>query len=233
MSTADSARDSAAGQGVLDAVEITSGSEPTAAVIWLHGLGADGHDFEPLVPWLDWPGAPSIRYVFPHAPVRPVTINGGMQMRAWYDILAFDIDRDQDEQGILDSIAQANALVAREQERGIDASRILLAGFSQGGAIAMQCALRYPDKLAGLVALSTYMLQEHRLEAELSEANRGMPVFYGHGDSDPIVPVRLGQQAAAKLEQLGHPVEWRTYPMQHSVSPEEIQHLAAWMQKRF
>jgi phospholipase/carboxylesterase len=233
MSTADSARDSAAGQGVLDAVEITTGSEPTAAVIWLHGLGADGHDFEPLVPWLDWPGAPSIRYVFPHAPVRPVTINGGMQMRAWYDILAFDIDRDQDEQGILDSIAQANALVAREQERGIDASRILLAGFSQGGAIAMQCALRYPDKLAGLVALSTYMLQEHRLEAELSEANRGMPVFYGHGDSDPIVPVRLGQQAAAKLEQLGHPVEWRTYPMQHSVSPEEIQHLAAWMQKRF
>ena len=233
MSTADSARDSAAGQGVLDAVEITTGSEPTAAVIWLHGLGADGHDFEPLVPWLDWPGASSIRYVFPHAPVRPVTINGGMQMRAWYDILAFDIDRDQDEQGIGDSIAQANALVAREQERGIDASRILLAGFSQGGAIAMQCALRYPDKLAGLVALSTYMLQEQRLEAELSEANRGMSVFYGHGDSDPIVPVRLGQQAAAKLEQLGYPVEWRTYPMQHSVCPEEIQHLAAWMQKRF
>ena len=233
MSTVDSARDSAAGQGVLDAVEIATGEEPTAAVIWLHGLGADGHYFEPLVPWLDWPGAPSIRYVFPHAPVRPVTINGGMQMRAWYDILAFDIDRDQDEQGIGDSIAQAIALVQREQGRGIDAARILLAGFSQGGAIAMQCALRYPEKLAGLVALSTYMLQEQRLESELSEANRGIPVFYGHGSSDPIVPVRLGQQAVSKLEGLGHPVEWRTYPMQHSVCPEEIQHLAAWMQKRF
>ena len=233
MSTVDSARDSAAGQGVLDAVEITTGEEPTAAVIWLHGLGADGHDFEPLVPWLNWPGAPSIRYVFPHAPVRSVTINGGMQMRAWYDILAFDVDRDQDEEGIADSISQATALVRREQERGIDASRILMAGFSQGGAIAMQCALRYPEKLAGLVALSTYMLQEHRLESELSEANRGIAVFYGHGSSDPIVPVRLGQKAVSKLEELGYPVERRTYPMKHSVCPEEIQHMAAWMQKRF
>ncbi len=214
-------------------LEIEPKVPPSCSVIWLHGLGADGHDFEPLVPWLAWPGAPSIRYVFPHAPVRPVTINGGMQMRAWYDILAFDIDRDQDEQGIADSVAQATALVRREQERGIDAARILLAGFSQGGAIAMQCALRYPEKLAGLVALSTYMLQEHRLESELSQANRGIPVFYGHGSSDPIVPVRLGREAVSKLEELGYTVEWRTYPMQHSVCPEEIQHMAAWMKKRF
>ncbi len=233
MSTVDSARDSAAGEGVLDAVEIETGNEPTAAVIWLHGLGADGHDFEPLVPWLNWPGVPPIRYVFPHAPVRPVTVNGGMQMRAWYDIRGIDIDRDQDEQGILDSIRQATALVRRERERGIEASRILLAGFSQGGAIAIQCALRYPEQLAGLVALSTYLLQEQRMASELDEANRGLPVFFGHGSSDPIVPLRLGEQAAKKLEALGHPVEWRSYPMQHSVCPEEIQHLAAWMQKRF
>jgi phospholipase/carboxylesterase len=156
-----------------------------------------------------------------------------MQMRAWYDIRGINIDRDQDEQGIGDSIAQATALVHREQERGIDASRILLAGFSQGGAIAIQCALRYPEKLAGLVALSTYLLQEHRLEAERHESNQGIPVFYGHGSADPIVPVQLGKQAASRLEELGHPVEWQQYPMQHSVCPEEIQHLAAWMQKRF
>lgn len=233
MSTVDSARDAAAGQGVLDAVELTTGDEPTASVIWLHGLGADGHDFEPLVPWLDWPGAPAVRYVFPHAPVRPVTVNGGMEMRAWYDIRGIDIDRDQDAQGIAESVAQATALVRREQERGIDPSRILLAGFSQGGAIAILCALRYPERLAGLVALSTYLLQEGRLETDRHESNAGLPVFYGHGSADPIVPVQLGNHAVTKLEALGHPVEWRQYPMQHSVCPEEIQHLAAWMQKRF
>ena len=225
--------DGSSGQAALDAVENISGDEPTAAVVWLHGLGADGHDFEPLVPWLDWPGAPSIRYVFPHAPVRPVTVNGGMQMRAWYDIRGINIDRDQDEQGIDASVAQAEALVTRERQRGIEASRIILAGFSQGGAVAIQCALRYPEKLAGLVALSTYMLQEQRIEVERHGSNQGLPVFFGHGAADPIVPVQLGRQAVSKLEGLGHPVEWREYPMQHSVCPEEIADLAAWLQKRF
>jgi len=218
---------------ILDAVEITTGAEPTAAVVWLHGLGADGHDFEPLVPWLDWPGAPAVRYVFPHAPTRPVTVNGGMQMRAWYDILGINIDRDQDEAGIEESISQATALVRREQERGIEPGRILVAGFSQGGAIAIQCALRYPEKLAGLIALSTYMLQVHRLESERHQANQGMPVFMGHGTADPIVPLQLGSQAAESLRQLAYPVEWQQYPMQHAVCPEEIEHIAAWMQKRF
>jgi len=233
MSTVDSAREEAAGQGLLDAVEIETGNAPDAAVVWLHGLGADGHDFEPLVPWLDWPGAPAIRYVFPHAPVRPVTVNGGMPMRAWYDIRGIDIDRDQDETGIFESIAQATALIRREQERGIDPARILVAGFSQGGAIAIQSALRYPEKLAGLVALSTYMLQQDRLRAERHEANANLAVFFGHGSADPIVPIRLGESAAAGLRELGHQVDWRQYPMQHAVCPEEINDLANWLQKRF
>lgn len=225
--------DSAAGREGPEAVELTTGKEPSAAVVWLHGLGADGHDFEPLVPWLDWPGAPAIRYVFPHAPVRPVTVNGGMQMRAWYDIRGIDIGRDQDTQAIEESVALATGLVRREQERGIPAERIVVAGFSQGGAIALQCALRYPERLAGLVALSTYMLQEHRLEADLHDANRGLPVFFGHGSADPIVPIQLGTQASDSLRELGYPVEWRQYPMQHAVCPEEIEHLANWMRERF
>lgn len=233
MKTAESATGTAKSGGVLETVEITTGDQPTAAVVWLHGLGADGHDFEPIVPWLRWPGAPSIRYVFPHAPVRPVTVNGGMRMRAWYDIRGFQIDRDQDEQAILESVEQATALVRREQERGIAAERILVAGFSQGGAIAIQCALRFPERLAGLIALSTYMLRADHLESERHAANHGLPVFQGHGVSDPIVPLRLGQDASARLQALGHPVDWHEYPMQHAVCPEEIQHIAAWMGARF
>lgn len=225
--------DSAAARGELDAVEITTGADPTAAVVWLHGLGADGHDFEPLVPWLEWPGAPAIRYVFPHASIRPVTVNGGMQMRAWYDIKGINIDRDQDEAGIEESVGQATALVRREQERGIDPARIVVAGFSQGGAIALLCALRYPEKLAGLIALSTYMLQADRLEAERQTANDGMPVFMAHGMADPIVPLHLGSQAADRLRGLAYSVEWQQYPMQHAVCPEEIEHIAGWLQKRF
>jgi phospholipase/carboxylesterase len=233
MKTTESATGTAKSGGVLESVEITTGEQPTAAVVWLHGLGADGHDFEPIVPWLRWPGAPSVRYVFPHAPVRPVTVNGGMQMRAWYDIRGFQIDRDQDEDAILESMDQATALVRREQERGIAAERILVAGFSQGGAIAIQCALRYPERLAGLIALSTYMLRADHLQSERHAANHGLPVFQGHGRSDPIVPLRLGQDASARLQALGHPVDWHEYPMQHAVCPEEIQHIAAWMGARF
>lgn len=233
MNNVESATGTAAGPGLLEAVEITTGDAPSAAVVWLHGLGADGHDFEPLVPWLKWPGAPAIRYVFPHAPVRPVTVNGGMAMRAWYDIRGIDIDRDQDEEGILESVDQATALVRREQQRGIEPGRIVLAGFSQGGAIAIQCALRYPERLAGLIALSTYLLRADALASERHAANEGLPVFHGHGAADPIVPLALGEEAVASLEGLGHPVESRQYPMQHSVCPEEIQHIAYWLQQRF
>lgn len=232
MNTQDSAtafQFDQAGEPVLEAVEMTTGPAPTAAIIWLHGLGADGHDFEPIVPHLAWPGAPAIRYVFPHAPIRPVTINGGMAMRAWYDIVNSSLGRDHDQQGITTSMGQAAALVDREIERGIAAERIVVAGFSQGGAIAVQVALRYPQQLAGLVALSTYLVLDDRLDGERSLANQGIPVFTGHGTTDPVVPCHLGEQAAQRLRGLGHPVEFHDYPMPHSVCPEEITDLTAWL----
>ena len=212
-----------------DVVEVSTGPAPTAAVIWLHGLGADGHDFEPVVPQLMWPGAPDIRFIFPHAPVRPVTLNGGMAMRAWYDIVSLAGDRDHDQQGISSSVNQAGALVSRERERGIAADRIVVAGFSQGGAIAVQLALRYPESLAGLVALSTYLLLEQRLENERHSANLKLPVFVGHGSDDPMVPSILGEELADRLETMGHPVESHSYPMLHAVCPEEIADLSAWL----
>lgn len=233
MNTQESATASQADRqagSALEVVEISTGPAPTAAVIWLHGLGADGHDFEPVVPQLMWPGAPDIRFVFPHAPVRPVTINDGMEMRAWYDIVSISLGRDHDQQGIAQSVNQAAALIGLERERGIAADRIVLAGFSQGGAIAIQLALRYPETLAGLIALSTYMLLDHRLENDRLEANRSLPVFFGHGKSDPMVPCRLGETAAERLRSMGHPVEWHSYPMQHSVCPQEIADLSAWLQ---
>ena len=236
MNIQESAAAAASGQGAtaeLETVEVTSGKEPTAAVIWLHGLGADGHDFEPLVPELSWPGAPDIRYVFPHAPVRPVTINGGMAMRAWYDIVSLTSHRDHDQRGIADSVNQAAALVRREMARGIPAQRIIVAGFSQGGAIAVQLALRFPQRLAGLVALSTYLLLDHRLEDDAHEANRGLPVFVGHGSHDPMVPVQLGELAAGRLRSMDYDVEFHRYPMPHAVCPEEISDLAAWLRARF
>ena len=231
--------DSAAGAGdhqrpggLLETVEIATGPAPSAAVIWLHGLGADGHDFEPLVPELAWPGAPDIRYVFPHAPVRPVTINAGMAMRAWYDIVSLTAGRDHDQRGITDSMAQATALIRRERQRGIEADRIVVAGFSQGGAVALQAALRYPERLAGLVALSTYLLLDDRLEQEAGEANRGLPVFFGHGTQDPMVPCGLGQMAADRLRGMGYAVEWHDYPMPHAVCPDEVRDLVGWLRAR-
>lgn len=215
----------------LETVELSTGPAPTAAVIWLHGLGADGHDFEPIVPHLLWSGAPDIRFVFPHAPTRPVTINGGMKMRAWYDIVDLSLGRDHDQKGIADSVNQAAALVTRERKRGITSERIIVAGFSQGGAIALQLALRYPETLAGLVALSTYLLMDKRLENDRHEANRSLPVFVGHGLADPMVPCFLGEQVAGSLRGMGHEVEWHSYPMQHAVCPQEIADLSAWMRK--
>lgn len=216
----------------LEAVEISTGPNPTASVIWLHGLGADGHDFEPIVPQLLWQGAPDIHFVFPHAPVRPVTINSGMPMRAWYDIISLTSDRDQDQEGIEDSVERAATLVLRERERGIPSNRIVVAGFSQGGAVALQAAIRYPETLAGLIVLSSYLLLEHRLGTDRHPANRNLPVFVGHGASDPMVPCFMGEHAAERLSGLGHPVEWHTYPMQHAVCPQEIDDLSAWLQTR-
>jgi len=231
----ESVTDSSAGQGAevtLDSVEVTTGPEPDAAVLWLHGLGADGHDFEPLVPELLWPEAPDIRFVFPHAPVRPVTVNGGMAMRAWYDIVSLSSGRDHDQQGIADSVNQAAQLVGRERRRGITAGRIVVAGFSQGGAIALQLAIRYPEKLAGLIALSTYLLLDHRLGKDAHQANRDLPVFAGHGTMDPMVPIQLGEMTAERLRGMGYPVEWHSYPMPHAVCPEEVTDLSAWLRNR-
>jgi phospholipase/carboxylesterase len=218
--------------GGLETVEIQTGPNPSAAVVWLHGLGADGHDFEPIVPQLSWSGAPDIRYVFPHAPVRPVTINGGMPMRAWYDILSLTSARGHDRDGIVDSVNRVGDLLRREIAAGIPSRRIILAGFSQGGAIALQLALRFPEALAGVVALSSYLLFADRLEGQRSPANAALPAFVGHGTSDPVVPVSLGEEAARVLGALGHPVDWHTYPIVHSVCPAEIEDLASWMRPR-
>jgi phospholipase/carboxylesterase len=219
-------------RAVPETVEVTTGAVPVNAVIWLHGLGADGHDFEPVVPILGLDRIGATRFVFPHAPVRPVTINGGMQMRAWYDIRGIDISRDQDEEGIADSAALVRALVQREIERGIPASRIVLAGFSQGGAIAAHVALRYPHKLAGLMVLSTYLLFPDRLEADISQAGREIDVFAGHGSMDPMVPVSLGKNLTASLKALNLQVSWHEYPMPHSVIQQELDDIGAWLRTR-
>lgn len=216
----------------LETLEVSTGENPTVAVIWLHGLGADGHDFEPAVPLLVWPGAPAIRFVFPHAPVRAVTINAGMQMRAWYDVLSINSERGHDEAGIAESLEQVASLVKREEDRGIAVNRVFLAGFSQGGAIAMQLALRYPQRLAGLIALSCYLLHEDRLKSEASPANLKLPVFMAHGEMDPVVPFIWGESAAQSLRSLGYPVEWHKYPIAHSVSPQEIGHISDWLRRR-
>jgi len=217
----------------LQTVERETGPKPVASIIWLHGLGADGHDFEPAVPHFVWSGAPALRFVFPHAPVRAVTINAGMRMRAWYDIRQLaSIDRDQDDAGIRASLDQVADLVGREIDRGIAAERIVVAGFSQGGAIAIQLALRYPQPLAGLIALSTYLVQAHRLAAQAHPANRDLPVFMAHGRADPVVPYALGAQAAAALRGLGYPLEWHDYPIAHAVSSEEMAHIANWLRRR-
>ena len=225
-------RESAAGDdrpAALDAVEVETGPDPRASVIWLHGLGADGHDFEPIIPHLGLAGA--VRFVFPHAPVRPVTINNGMRMRAWYDIRGFDM-RDQDAEGIAESARAVEALLAREVERGTPPGRIVLAGFSQGGAIALHVALRQPQRLAGLMVLSAYLLHPERLESERHESNQGLPAFVAHGRQDPVVPFALGEAVASALRALGHPVEWHEYPMPHAVCPEEISHIGAWLRGR-
>lgn len=201
------------------------------SVIWLHGLGADGHDFVPIVAQLDLHRSRGFRFVFPHAPVIPVTINGGMEMRSWYDIRGLDMNRDQDTDGIVKTARQIRELIRTEQNRGVVANKIFLAGFSQGGAIALYVGLRYPDRLAGIIALSTYLLLAERLGTERSEANRDTPVFMAHGVQDPVVPLSAGQSCASQLTALEYPLSWQSYSMQHNVCVEEIQAVSAWMAK--
>ena len=214
---------------MLDYIQHDTGDNPTFSVIWLHGLGADGHDFEPIVPELMLPPNVNIRFIFPHAPLQPVTINGGMVMRAWYDILSMEIAREIDEAGIERSAAQVRKLVDREIERGIASDNIILAGFSQGGAIALHTGLAYEKPLLGILALSTYVPMPDGVTDETGQANSAVPIFMGHGTHDPVVPVQLGRQSYDYLRSRGYDVEWHTYPMQHSVNMEEIRDVGDWM----
>ena len=213
----------------METLEIQTGAAPDAAVIWLHGLGADGHDFEPIVPELGLPERLQLRFVFPHAPVRPVTLNQGMRMRAWYDIYRLG-GGPEDEAGIRASQALLEALVEAEKRRGIASGRIVIAGFSQGGAIALQTALRHGERLAGVLALSTYLPLNDQLPAERSAANRDVPIFMAHGTYDDIIPVSRAEQSCRVLEGLGYTVQWHAYPMPHSVCAEEIAAISAFLQ---
>jgi phospholipase/carboxylesterase len=218
---------------VLPTVERDTGPDPRWTVLWLHGLGADGNDFVPIVPELVRPDWPALRFVFPHAPTRAITINGGMRMRAWYDIANVDFAHRADEAGIGESIAQVLALIDREAERGIPASRLLLAGFSQGGAVALAAGLRRTEPLAGLVALSTYLPMHDRAASLATPQARTQPVFMAHGVQDPVVPCAAGEFSAQVLRSLGFDLEWHRYPMPHSVCAEEIADLGGWLASRF
>lgn len=208
-----------------------TGPNPVATIIWMHGLGADGHDFEPIVPELVRRGERSLRFVFPHAPVRPVTLNNGYRMRAWYDIISIQRGAAQDEAGIRASHSIVEELIRRENERGIATSKIVLAGFSQGGAMALYSGTRYPERLAGIMALSCYMLLESRFAAERTAENHATPIFIGHGTQDTVVSPALGEATRRLLETEGYAVEWHAYPMPHSVCPQEVADIAAWLRR--
>jgi phospholipase/carboxylesterase len=213
----------------LESVEVETGPRPRAAVVWLHGLGADGYDFEPVVPALGLPAALPVRFVFPHAPFQPVTINGGAVMRAWYDVYQLGSVRREDERGVRASQAVVEELLARERARGVDASRLVVAGFSQGGAIALQTGLRHAERLAGILALSTYLPLHQTVEQEASAAARDVPIFMAHGAHDPLIPIERARQSRDRLRALGYRVEWREYPMPHAVCPEEVRDVGAWL----
>ena len=214
---------------LLPAVEHETRPNPDAAVIWLHGLGADGHDFAPIVPELNLPSELGIRFIFPHAPSMPVTVNGGYVMPAWFDILVMDIDRKVDAAQLLRSAEAIAGFIEREIDRGIDSRRIILAGFSQGGAVAYQLSLSYPHPLGGLIAMSTYFATSDQVE--LSEANRQLPIEIHHGVYDAVVPQALGVRAAEFLQQHGYSINVRTYAMDHSVCPQQIDHIAEAIQR--
>lgn len=213
----------------LPCVEIEPETAAGAAVIWLHGLGANGHDFEPIVPELHLPEEMAVRFVFPHAPARPVTVNNGYVMPAWYDIASMTIDEKRDEEGLMQSAESVRKLVDRERERGIAADRIVLAGFSQGGAVAYQVALTYPETLAGMLALSTYLANGDSIRPH--PANSALPIRIYHGRDDPIVPESLGRKSYSVLENMGYRPEYKTYPMQHAVCAEEIEDISRALQE--
>ena len=213
----------------LQQVELTTGPEPRGTVIWLHGLGADGWDFVPVVRELPLPDDMALRFIFPHAPERAVTINNGYVMRAWYDIKMNDISRLPDEGGIRESQGQVEQLVAREKARGMDPSKVVLAGFSQGGAIALQTGLRMKERIAGIIALSTYLPLEDTLAAEAAAVNQQTPIFMAHGSQDPVVPLQLAEASRSTLQRRGYEVEWHTWPMPHSICGEEVEALSAFL----
>ena len=215
-----------------ESVALDPPSPPDAAVIWLHGLGADGFDFVPIVQELRLPPTLAVRFVFPHAQQRPVTINGGFAMRAWYDITGLGPDRVEDEAGIRESADVVRGYIEQENARGIGSERIVIAGFSQGGAIALQAALRHPQRLAGVMALSTYLPLRESLAAEAAQANREVPILMCHGLRDQMVPATLGQSSRDLLQSLGYPVEWQAYPMEHQVCMEEVLDISKWLQAR-
>lgn len=217
----------------ISLVEVESAATPSVAVIWLHGLGADGSDFEPIVPELGLAGSPAVRFIFPNAPYRPVTCNGGYVMRAWYDIISLEPNsRKIDEAGLLESREIVRQLIEREQERGIPSHRVFLAGFSQGGAVAYLSALTHPDPLAGVIALSTYIPEARLITENRSGFNQQIPLFVAHGTNDDVVSIELGRQAIEILQQCGLNPEWRTYDMPHSVCSEEVADIGAWLSAR-
>lgn len=218
---------------LLDGVERTTGPVPAWTILWLHGLGDSGEGFAPIVPELIRPGWPALRFVFPHAPVRAVTINGGMRMRAWYDIAHMDLANRADETGVAESIEQVEALIAREAERGIPPERLILAGFSQGGAVTLAVGLRRRIPLAGLVALSTYLPAPEKAAAALRAGAERQPLFMAHGLYDPVVPYVAGEHSAAILRHMGFAPAWHRYPMAHQVCTEELNDLGDWLEARF
>jgi phospholipase/carboxylesterase len=217
---------------LLESIEIETAPNPAAAVIWMHGLGADGNDFAPIVPELALGSLPAVRFIFPHAPMQPVTLNNGQVMRAWYDVSFGDLEgrsRQADEKGVRTSQAAIGKLIARENKRGIASRQIVVAGFSQGGAIALEAGLRYPERLAGIMALSTYLPLAAKLEAEASAQNKDVPIFFAHGSHDPVIPLPMAVASRDKLRELGYNVDWHEYPMQHSVCMAEVADISAWL----
>lgn len=217
----------------MDPLEISTGAAPNGSVIWLHGLGADGHDFAPIVAELGLPPSTNIRFIFPHAPMLPVTINGGYVMPAWYDIKSLDLRQEEDEQGIRHSQLQLETLIRRELERGIPSQRIALAGFSQGGAIALHTGLRHDAPLAGVLALSTYLPLPGTLKQEASHTNAALPLFMAHGKVDSVIPLGHGMATKDLLMEAGYAVEWHEYPMAHTVCGEEICDIGTWLTRIF
>jgi phospholipase/carboxylesterase len=216
---------------LLETIEVATSDNPTAAVIWLHGLGADGNDFVPIVRELDLSGCPGIRFVFPHAETMPVTINNGYVMRAWYDILGMDLVRREDEAGLRASQQRVADLIAREIGRGIKPEHIVLAGFSQGCAMTLQTGLRYPEQLAGLMCLSGYLPLADKIDSERSHANQHTPIFMAHGRGDGVVVIHRAETSRDQLKELGYDIEWHEYPMPHSVCEEEIEDISGWLKQ--